>query len=65
MKSGVISFLLTSQKWNLLPTFIRSAINMLIVFPLGLQQIEVLTKEVSIGLPRKSMVAILVALKKH
>jgi hypothetical protein len=39
LHNGTVSFIVTTQKWNLLPTFIRSACNMLVLFPLSSHQI--------------------------
>lgn len=39
LNEGNISFLVTSQKWNMVPTFIRGAYNMIIAFPMAKQQL--------------------------
>lgn len=39
LTEGTISFIVTTQKWNLIPTFIRVAFNMIVLFPLAKIQV--------------------------
>ena len=39
LTSGTINIIVTAQKWNMLPMFIRTVLNMLIIFSLSRQQI--------------------------
>jgi hypothetical protein len=38
LSDGVINIIVTSQKWNMIPPFIRTILNMVISFPLAKQQ---------------------------
>lgn len=48
LTDGTICIIVTTQKWNLIPTFIRILFNMIIIFPLAKVQLETLTKEIHI-----------------
>lgn len=44
LNKGTISFILSGQKWNLVPTFIRSAYTSMILFPLAKPQAELIAR---------------------
>lgn len=44
LTDGTVSIIVTGQKWNLIPTFVRQAINMLFLFPLAKAQLETIIK---------------------
>ena len=44
LRAGTISFLISGQKWNLVPTFIRSAYTSMFLFPLSKPQAEIIVK---------------------
>lgn len=44
LKKGPISIILTAQKWNMLPVYMRSGINMLFVYSLSKQQADSLAR---------------------
>jgi hypothetical protein len=44
LKAGCINIIVTAQKWNMLPVFIRTGMNMLFIYPLSKQQSEALVK---------------------
>lgn len=38
LKNGCISILVTSQKWNMMPVYIRSGMNMVFLYSMSKQQ---------------------------
>lgn len=38
LKKGCISIVVTSQKWNMLPVYVRSGMNMIFLYALSKQQ---------------------------
>lgn len=38
LTEGCINILVTSQKWNMLPVYIRTGVNMLFIYPISKQQ---------------------------
>jgi hypothetical protein len=44
LKKGCISILVTSQKWNMLPVYMRSGMNMIFIYALSKQQSETLAR---------------------
>jgi hypothetical protein len=65
LQNGIINIIVTSQKWNMVPPFIRTILNMVISFPLAKQQQLVMCNEVSLRIDRKTLMALFSALTKH
>ena len=47
LKNGMMSILMTSQKYNFIPTFIRVNLNLIIFFKLNKKEIECIRKELA------------------
>ena len=63
--SGTISIILTSQKFNLVPVYMRGTINAMIIFPLMKQQLSVLYSETNITMPKKKFMELFGDIKRH
>lgn len=44
LTNGCVNIIVTAQKWNMLPVYVRSGFNMFFIYPLSKQQSETLAK---------------------
>lgn len=65
LNHGVISFIITTQKWNMVPTVIRTCANMLILFPLTRMQIEAIYRDINVDFTKRTFLHLMGLLKKH
>lgn len=65
LKAGTISMIVTAQKWNMLPPWLRTMPNMLFLFPIAPKQLGAVMEDVSLNLSRKTFLSLLNNLKKH
>lgn len=65
LNKGTISIILTTQKWNLLPPWIRTLPNMVFLFPVSPKHLQSVLEDININLTRKTFQSLLGSLKKY